>query len=741
MFKNIKKIMIKSVALMLTDGLNLYRKFRPLPPRIYFCYNQSLHHIYHSLFVAIELSNIQDTYEVVVLSTSKEASVIIKSELNTIPNRIIFQPVYHPGYSKKDFNIGWFAFFCLLRMHRPAAVVVTDYYDNVFRQLRLKTFWVYLPHGLLNREFGSHPHIREYDLAIIPGARDLQEFQQRLGLLPQAVIAGYSKLDYLHYHQLQPPALFREKKPVILYNPHFEPQFSSFFDQGRQLMEALAATGKYNLIFLPHPDLAGKHPREVQELKKLPHTVVIDRPRINLDYLAAADVYITDVSSSVFEWLYFDKPALFFNTKNVDWRQDRYYSSWILGRVARTIPEMLAAIEEALLPGDDFRATRTRILHECFANREQPVSRMIAGLILARIKADKQIPQLFYSGEMGEHTGYGQAFSFLARSINKERPIRIICRRAQLQDFHGRISDIVQVDIYLLKKVLLLTPLRWSLKIMTLLEHGLFDYRASRRVIESTPVYANQGQALYIFKQAAAMKLERILIAHTPHIDFVWQIHRQEQTILGQDLEWLHPLLRRKIRREYEGAHKIIVFSQFSYDTFKDNGIAETKLIRWSLDIDRDYFKREQPKKDRIFRVLYVGRLMPEKGVHYLIKAFQELAWPGIELLLFGGTLTRSARTWLGRQIKGWGNIRIASGDPRPAYEQSSVLVNPALQDGYGLTVAEAMVYGLPVIVTENTGAKEIVQAGQNGFVIPVRDVQAIKEKLTYYYQKHEKTN
>jgi glycosyltransferase involved in cell wall biosynthesis len=736
----LKKTAIKSAAHILSAGLNIYRKFKPVPVAIYFCYNQSIHQIYHSLFVAIELSNIQDAYEVVVLSTSREASQIIQVELDSIPNRVKFQPVYHPGYSRQDFSLGWFAFFCRLRMQHPAAVIVTDYFDNIFRQLGLKTFWVYLPHGLLNREFGSDPHIREYDLAIIPGARDMREFANRLGPLPKAVVIGYPKLDYLHYHKLQPPALFQEKRPVILYNPHFEPQLSSFFDQGRQLMEALAATGKYNLIFMPHPDLARQHPREIEALKGIPNTVVIARPKINLDFMALADVYITDVSSSVFEWLYFDKPALFFNTKNIDWRKNPFYGSWTLGKVTQTIPEMLAAVEEALSGNDNFRERRKLVLQESFANREQPVSRKIAELIMAGIKADKQTPQLFYSGDIGEHTGYGQAFSSLAKNINKEHPVRIICRKAEAKDFPGKVSGIVPVDIYPIKKILLMTPLRWNFQLMTLLEHSLFDYAASHQVVASTPVYANQGQALYIFKKAAAMKLERILIAPTPHIDFVWQELRLEQTILGKDMEWLHPWLKKKIKQEYELADKIMVFSQFSYDTFKDNGIAGTKLILWPLDIDREYFQRKQTKNDHIFRVLYVGRLMPEKGVHYLIKAFQELALPGSELLLFGSTLTRSTRKWLDKQIKGWDNIKISCGDPRPAYEQSSVLAHPALQDGFALVVAEAMAFGLPVIVTENTGAKEKVRDGENGFVIPVRDVGAIKEKLRYYYGKNEKT-
>jgi glycosyltransferase involved in cell wall biosynthesis len=49
------------------------------------------------------------------------------------------------------------------------------------------------------------------------------------------------------------------------------------------------------------------------------------------------------------------------------------------------------------------------------------------------------------------------------------------------------------------------------------------------------------------------------------------------------------------------------------------------------------------------------------------------------------------------------------------------------------------MACGLPVIVTRNTGGEEIVRNGIDGFIIPVRDSEAIKEKILYFYENEDK--
>jgi len=733
----LKKIAIRCAATILVFFIEIYRKFRPVPPRIYFCYNQAIHHIYHSLFIAVELSNIQKKYPVVVFSTSKEASGIIEEELSLTPNNVKFIKIKHPGYNRVGLNVNWFVLLCRLRMHKPKAVIVTDYFDNVFRQLSLKTFWVYTFHGPENRGY-THLHIKDYDLIILPGEGELGRLENKVGKLTNFEITGYSKFDYFRYHKLKPLNLFKDSKPVIMYNPHFDKAQSSFFDKGLELLQALSETNRYNILFMPHPDLARKYPDLVGKSPGIPNVVTVNRPKINLNYMVNVDVYITDVSSAVYEWFYFNKPAVFFNTKGVHWKKNNLYPVWTCGRVVEDIPEMLKAIEDSLVHPEEFEVQRKETFNKTFSSRNKNVSEVIAQVILEKIEKAYYRPQFFFPWDISQAHGLNRLVLPLAKKLSKQSRIRLVCKTAKKEDFPelNFSEDLTRINIITFKRFLSLTPLRWSLKQVTLLEYSFFDYIASRHVEPTAPVYALQGMALCIFKKAEKLGLEKVLIAATLHIGLIWQLHKEEEKTLGYDYEWLNARLKNRILKEYELADVIITPSRLTYQTFLEKGVDEAKLKYQPPETDINYYRRRQAKLDDVFRVLYVGRIAPQKGIHYLIKAYRELNLPNSELLLFGGTATRETRTWLKRLRKGCDNIKVERGDPRPAYEQSSVLVHPSLNDNTGATIYEALAYGLPVIVTENTGAKEAVKDGENGFIIPIRDVEAIKEKILYYYHR-----
>ena len=85
------------------------------------------------------------------------------------------------------------------------------------------------------------------------------------------------------------------------------------------------------------------------------------------------------------------------------------------------------------------------------------------------------------------------------------------------------------------------------------------------------------------------------------------------------------------------------------------------------------------------------------------------------------------------------GNFRYLGDVPKielmQYYNRSSVLVLPSIADAYPLVVLEALVCGLPVIVSANTGSKEMVRDGEDGFVVPIRDVGALKQKILLLYE------
>jgi len=61
-------------------------------------------------------------------------------------------------------------------------------------------------------------------------------------------------------------------------------------------------------------------------------------------------------------------------------------------------------------------------------------------------------------------------------------------------------------------------------------------------------------------------------------------------------------------------------------------------------------------------------------------------------------------------------------------------MVLSSIADGFALVVIYAMASGLPVIVTENVGSKDLIVDGVNGFVVPINSPETIAEKLRYLH-------
>ncbi|MEH7250463.1 glycosyltransferase family 4 protein, partial [Neobacillus niacini] len=66
-------------------------------------------------------------------------------------------------------------------------------------------------------------------------------------------------------------------------------------------------------------------------------------------------------------------------------------------------------------------------------------------------------------------------------------------------------------------------------------------------------------------------------------------------------------------------------------------------------------------------------------------------------------------------------------------YHAAHVLIQPSLADGFGLVALEAMSCGLPVILSDSTGASDIVEDGKNGFVVKSGSIDDIFEKVNWF--------
>lgn len=196
-----------------------------------------------------------------------------------------------------------------------------------------------------------------------------------------------------------------------------------------------------------------------------------------------------------------------------------------------------------------------------------------------------------------------------------------------------------------------------------------------------------------------------------------------------------------KIKEEYEEADVINVLSTYAKKSFVENGISENKVIVTEFGIDtKKFWPSEVPKEHNDFRILYVGRLELLKGIQYLLQAFSSIKGRNFSLTLVGPILPEIKPI-----LKQYNDDRIeivgaVSQDSLVSYyQQADLFVFPSINDAFGLVVLEAMACGVPVVTTDHSCGHDLVTDGKDGFVVPSRDAEAIKEKIEILLDDHER--
>lgn len=162
----------------------------------------------------------------------------------------------------------------------------------------------------------------------------------------------------------------------------------------------------------------------------------------------------------------------------------------------------------------------------------------------------------------------------------------------------------------------------------------------------------------------------------------------------------------------------------------------EKKLVAIHNGIGSENFptgNNKPPKKDAKFILTTIANFYPTKGLPYLIEAADILSrkFDNLEFWIIGDGqerffLEKLIRHYNLKNVILWG----FQNNSQTYLEKSDIFVLPSVKEGFPYTILEAMAAGLPIVATRVGGIPEAIKDGENGFLVPPSDSQALAQKI-----------
>ncbi|MFQ6135701.1 MAG: glycosyltransferase family 4 protein [Candidatus Hydrothermarchaeales archaeon] len=191
-------------------------------------------------------------------------------------------------------------------------------------------------------------------------------------------------------------------------------------------------------------------------------------------------------------------------------------------------------------------------------------------------------------------------------------------------------------------------------------------------------------------------------------------LHGSDVTILSRNI-FTRPIIKYVLKN----ADKIITVSEFLRDEVLNLGIKKEKVTTIYAGVSADVGDRESKIDGET--VAFIGALVRQKGVDILIRAFKMVKerLPKAKLIIIGDGKERSSLEELAKDLRLEDvQFRGYYGELKGIFGESSLLVLPSREEGFGLVLLEAMNHGVPIIASRIGGIKEIVQNGYNGILV-----------------------
>ncbi len=377
--------------------------------RVGFLFNHDqIHQVAHSLPIAIAMAEGGFDGEIVVATTNDR----LEAEVRRLAGDLLGCRIQHVALSLSPSTerlARW------LGKLLPATKLLI-YRDNLdfFRSLDmlivaektsllLKTryglnslFMVHTRHGAGDRAIGFDKASAGFDHILCSGEKIRKRLISESGIKPDKIsIVGYPKFDTLEksirQYKVDP------NRSLTLYNPHPSPHLSSWYRHGRAVLDHFRRDGSREVMFAPHVMLFERSFVVTIDKLRIDRAGTIDqrflrgdnvhidlgsRASTDMSYTVAADIYLGDVSSQVYEFLLQPRPCIFLNSHGLLWEGNPDFAHWRAGEVVTSPDQLEGALDRAeSLHISRYRAVQEELFSESFDLNEHPSSKRAAEVI------------------------------------------------------------------------------------------------------------------------------------------------------------------------------------------------------------------------------------------------------------------------------------------------------------------------------------------------------------------------
>lgn len=253
-------------------------------------------------------------------------------------------------------------------------------------------------------------------------------------------------------------------------------------------------------------------------------------------------------------------------------------------------------------------------------------------------------------------------------------------------------------------------------------------------------VYTYEDGALETLKAAAELNVRRVYDLPIAYWITLRQLLAEEaerlpawKKTLGGGVSDSAAKLERK-SHELELAEIVICPSQFVARSLPDTTRAKKKIVVAPFGSPPLIApgNPSPPGTNGKLRVLFAGSMSQRKGLGDLLAAMRALKRSDVELVVMGSP--QAPMEFYRQEFNGFIH------EPNRPHEEvlqlmrrCDLLCLPSIVEGRALVMQEAMSQGLPLLITPNTGGEDLIDEGVTGFLIPIRSVDKIAEKINWF--------